>query len=154
MEPRSAGLGMEVTCFMKWNYQMKNAAHDRGVLNGKVRFSERTVDNKLPIADKKCRPQKRAAFSESCELVACAGLRRLRRLAVFNPAFIAKLPALGRLLLAVRRLAVLVHFFLHKAGRFLGLTLDAHIALQWQKFLIGNSQRRFLFPSRRKPDRT
>src|ERR1700743_2205849 len=56
-----------------------------------------------------------------------AGVGRLRRLAVFDAAFIPQVASLLRLLLALGGLAVFVGLFLHEAGCFFGLTFDAHV---------------------------
>ena len=61
--------------------------------------------------------------------VARAGLGRLRRLAVFDPAFVAQITTFLRFTLAFGRLAVLVHLFLDEPCTFLDLTLDAHVRL-------------------------
>src|SRR6202161_428973 len=61
--------------------------------------------------------------------VARAGLGRLRRLAVLDPAFVAQIATFLRFTLAFGRLAVFVHLFLDEPCTFLDLTLDAHVGL-------------------------
>src|ERR1700710_499327 len=56
--------------------------------------------------------------------VARAGLGRLRRLTVLDPAFVAQITTFLRFTLAFGRIAVFVHLFLDEPCTFLDLTLD------------------------------
>src|SRR3954462_11863180 len=55
-----------------------------------------------------------------------ARLRRLRRLAVLDPAFVAQVTTFLSLLLALGGLAVFVHLFFDEPGAFLHFTFNAH----------------------------
>src|SRR3990167_1004676 len=69
-------------------------------------------------------------------LVFGAGSTRLRRLAVFDAAFVAKVAAFLRLALGLGAVAVFEGFFLHIAGSFLDLSFDAHDTLHWLWVLV------------------
>src|SRR4051794_32024140 len=77
-------------------------------------------------------------------LVTGAGLRRLRRLAVFDAAFVPEVATLLSLLLALGRFAALVQLFLDVAGGFLGFTFNAHCNLLIWRWINVRQSRPFL----------
>jgi len=58
-----------------------------------------------------------------------AGLRRLWRLTVFHPTFVAEVSTFLGLALALRILAVLVHLFLDVTSTLFDLSFNAHDVL-------------------------
>src|ERR1700761_2129373 len=91
---------------------------------------QRSTINILQI--KKCRPLSTdgtTLFRKLLLRMTGSGRCRLRRLTILHTTFITQFTAFGSLLLAFRRFAVLVGFFLHEASGFLDLTFDAHLVL-------------------------